>query len=82
MSKRLEEHPELLERMEALLDIAQAPQLEGERGLDVNAIEDRVVSEVRRLGHQTMERWASHAQELVTQDVLSSQERGPRGARV
>lgn len=82
MVKRLQEHPGLLERVEALLDIAQAPQREGEAGMDVNAIEDRVVNEVRRLGQQTMEQWAQHAQEQVTQEVESGTERGPRGAKV
>ncbi|MEZ0299442.1 MAG: hypothetical protein ACAI35_23555, partial [Candidatus Methylacidiphilales bacterium] len=65
LAKRLENHPELLERMEALMDIAQAPFREGDGGMDVDAIEDRVVGEVRKLGQQTMEQWAAHAEEQV-----------------
>jgi len=82
VARRLKNHPGLLERMEALLDITEAPQREGASGLDANAIEDRVVSEVRRLGQQTMEQWAQRAQDQVSQEVVSGAERGPRGARV
>jgi hypothetical protein len=63
--EQLRRHPELMERMEAIVGIAEA---EGQKVPTADEIEDRLVEEVRRLGHQVMEDWADRAEARVGQE--------------
>jgi hypothetical protein len=58
----LREHPELMERFEAILGLAQGGEGPVRRADDV---EDMLVEEVRRLGSATMRQWARKAEEKV-----------------
>jgi len=58
--KELREHPELMERFEAILRMTQCEQGPIRRADDV---EDELVEEVRKLGNTTMREWAKKSQE-------------------
>ena len=59
----LREHPELMERFEAILGLASS----GDGPLrTADEIEDLLVEEVRRLGSTTMHQWAKTAEQAAT----------------
>lgn len=51
---RLERHPQLLERFEAILELSQSDELK-----TVDEIEGVLIEEVRKLGGETLGSWAS-----------------------
>ena len=62
----IRKHPDLLERLQSILDIASSTQ--GPlRSAD--EVEELLIQEMRRLGKSTMENWASTAEERVAQDL-------------
>jgi hypothetical protein len=62
----LQRHPELMERFEAILELAEA---KGEVLLNANEIEERLIQEVRQLGNQTMKDWAREAEARVAKEL-------------
>jgi hypothetical protein len=62
--EQLRDHPELMERFEEILGLAQSDG-EIKRADDV---EDLVVEGVRRLGRTTMKEWAKKAEAKVAAD--------------
>ena len=71
--EQLRRHPELMERMEAIVGIAEA---EGEKLPTADEIEDRLVEEVRQLGHQVMEDWALKAEDRAGEEFKQSRPEG------
>ena len=65
-------HPQLQERFEAILSLAEGP--EGEVGR-ADQIEELLIEEVRRLGNATMRDWAAGARDKLEAD-LRQRERG------
>ncbi len=64
--ERLREHPELMERFRTILEITAS----GEGPLkSAEEIEGLLIEEMRRLGHATMESWASRAERTVSQQL-------------
>ena len=68
--EQLRRHPELLERLETIVGISEA---DGERVLTADEVEARLIEEVRRLGSQVMEDWASRAEARIGQEFEQSQ---------
>lgn len=62
----LREHPELLERFEAILALTDSEQ-GALRSAD--EIEELLVEEVRRLGHGAIEQWAKGAEERTAREL-------------
>ena len=63
MIEQMREHPELMERFQAILGLAQCEDGPVRRADDV---EDMLVEEVRQLGNTTMRAWASKTEEKVS----------------
>lgn len=62
----LRQHPELMERMQSILELARN---EEGRLLTADEVEERLIEEVRRLGHCTMTQWARTAEERVSVEL-------------
>jgi hypothetical protein len=54
-SKRMEAYPDLVERFEAILDIAE--NTSGDL-ITADEAEERAIEEVRKLGHELLREWA------------------------
>jgi hypothetical protein len=66
LMERLRQHPEILERVRSILEIAQS----GEGPLKTaDEVEELLVEEVRRLGQATMSGWAVGAEERVSREL-------------
>lgn len=61
--KRLERHPELYEKVKDLLAIVE--NADGD-ALTADEAEERVVQEMRQIGHEALQAWATHKQAKVT----------------
>lgn len=70
--ERMRRHPDLQERFEAILHLAEGG--EGEVGT-ADQVEEMLVEEVRRLGRDTMRDWAVGARDKLKAD-LARRERG------
>jgi hypothetical protein len=70
MMERLRRHPEILDRVQSILEIAE--NKEGPLKT-ADEVEELLVQEMRKLGNTTMRDWAGAAQEQVT-GVLRGQE--------
>lgn len=55
--ERLERHPELYERFKDLLQVVE--NADGD-ALTADEAEERVVQEIRHLGHEALQAWATH----------------------
>ena len=67
--ERLRAHPELLARFESILgltEVAEGPLRTADE------IEEQLVQEVRRLGHEVMVDWAMRAEERVAGEVIKA----------
>jgi hypothetical protein len=64
--EQLRKHPELMERLEGIVELAEA---EGEKLLTADEVEGRLIEEVRRLGNQTMRDWAARAEKRVGKEM-------------
>ena len=60
LMERLESHPEMLERFETILDLAESDETGS-----FDEIEERLVEEVRRLGGDTLEAWLERREERI-----------------
>lgn len=63
-------HPELSERFEAILKIAED---EEKKGSKVDEIEEILIEEVRRLGNETMRRWSSKKHWQIEEEMRAAQ---------
>lgn len=63
--ERLRQRPELLERLENIVAISEA---EGEKLPTADEVEEQLVAEIRKLGHEVMGRWAQSAEARVAED--------------
>jgi len=64
--ERLREHPELMERMESILEL-----MGNEEGplKTADEMEELLIQEMRRLGNETMSQWAVRAEERVGREL-------------
>ena len=60
LSRRLQAHPEMLERFESILDLAESDEVGS-----FDEIEERLVEEVRRLGGETLGSWLERREERI-----------------
>jgi hypothetical protein len=67
--ERLREHPEMMERFEAILGLTESGDGPIRKADDV---EDQLVQEVRRLGNMTMREWAKKAEERAAQEFIQA----------
>jgi hypothetical protein len=64
--KQLRKHPQLMERVQKILEIAET----GEGPLkSADQVEELLIEEVRKLGSATMHEWAAQAEERVSVDL-------------
>ncbi len=63
---RLNRHPHLKQRFEAILQLADN---DGQELRTADEIETLLVEEVRRLGAQTMQDWASGAHQRLVEEI-------------
>ena len=61
LTRRLESHPEMLERVESILDLAESDEIGS-----FDEVEQRLVEEVRHLGGDTLEDWLERREEQVS----------------
>lgn len=73
IDERLKNHPHLKERIETLLDIAESKE-DGPTDT-ANAIEERTIVEVRKLGQEVMKDWAERK---VAKEVATYQKNYPQ----
>ena len=64
---RLQERPELLTQVEALIDLITGESSSGAKP-SADEVEARVVQVTRKLGRQTIEHWAHQAQERAVRE--------------
>lgn len=64
--KQLREHPEMMARVQSILELAY-----DEEGplKTADEVEGLLIEEIRRLGNATMNQWASHAEERVSTEL-------------
>ena len=64
--EQLRQHPEILERVQSILQIAR-----NEDGplKTADEVEELLIQEMRRLGSATMHQWASQAEERVSTEL-------------
>ena len=62
----LRQHPEMMERMQSILDLAR--NQEGPLKT-ADEVEEKLIEEIRQLGHCTMTQWARTAEERVTTEL-------------
>lgn len=62
----LREHPELMERFQSILDISANADGPVKRADEIEAL---LIEEMRRLGHATMESWASGAESILGEQL-------------
>lgn len=66
---KLEEHPDLLDRIESILDLASEDGPGAVRSAD--EVESLLVEELRKLGNETLTNWAANAEEKVSGEYRS-----------
>ena len=64
--ERLRKHPEMMERVQSILELAY-----DEEGplKTADEVEELLIEEIRRLGNTTMNQWANHAEERVSTEL-------------
>jgi vacuolar-type H+-ATPase subunit H len=63
---RLRQQPELMERFESIIDLAQTREGEVRRA---DEVEEDLVKAVRQLGREVMESWAEGAEQEVSRQL-------------
>ena len=76
--ERMRRHPQMQERFEAILNVAEGR--EGEVGT-ADEVEEMLIEEVRRLGKATMRDWATGAREKLEADLHQREEGVHRGKK-
>ena len=64
--ERLRQHPELKARFQSILDLAHAAEGPLQTA---DAVEERVIVELRQLGHATMNQWAAQAEQRLADET-------------
>jgi transposase len=64
--ERLRQHPEMMERVQSILDIAY--NTEGPLK-SADQIEELLIQEMRRLGNTSMHQWATQAEQRVSREL-------------
>ena len=64
--EQLRQYPEMMERVQSILDLTRSA--EGPLKT-ADEVEELLVQEMRRLGHTSMQQWAVRAQERVTDEL-------------
>lgn len=67
--EQLRERPELMERFRTILEIATSREGPVKRADEIEAL---LIEEMRRLGHATMESWASGAERTLGEQFKQS----------
>jgi hypothetical protein len=70
LARRLEYNPELLERFESIINLSQSDELK-----TVDAIEEVLIEEVRKLGGETLGSWASRREEQLAKTLREENEK-------
>jgi hypothetical protein len=85
IEERLQSHPHLRKRVEAILDIVEAPSGNVDTA---DEAEQRVTEELRRLGHDVLHHWAegkeaqtAEALEVKGQKITHSAKKNSAGTR-
>jgi hypothetical protein len=63
---RLRQHPEMMERVQSILDIAY--NTEGPLK-SADQVEELLIREMRRLGNTSMHQWATQAEQRVSREL-------------
>ena len=71
IEERLKDHPDLIARLEGLADIVENSEGDVEKAEEA---EQRVLEEVRQMGHQVLQGWAQRQQRRKA-EAARSQER-------
>jgi len=66
--EQLREHPEMMERVQSILELARS---EAGPLKTADEVEGLLIEEMRRLGHATMSQWAIGAEERVSTELTS-----------
>lgn len=66
--KQLRQHPEIMARVQSILDLAQAT---GGPLKSADEVEELLIQELRQLGHSTMNQWATEAEARVGAELKS-----------
>ena len=64
--EKLRRHPELRERIEKILALADSPEHQGKTA---DEIEELLIEEVRRLGAETMRDWAQGVERAIGEEM-------------
>ena len=64
--EQLRQHPDMLARVQSILELAENAQGPLKTADEIEAL---LVQEMRQLGNTTMREWASHAEERVSNEV-------------
>lgn len=66
--EQLRQHPEMMERVQSILELAY-----DESGplKTADEVEELLIAQIRRLGNVTMSHWATQAEERVSREVRS-----------
>jgi len=67
--ERLRQHPELKARFQSILDLAHAADGPIQTA---DAMEGRVIVELRQLGHATMNQWAARAEQRLAEETKAA----------
>lgn len=62
----LRQHPEMLERMQSILDLAHAQDGPLKTA---DEVEEQLIEAIRQLGHSTMTHWAKSAEQRVMSEL-------------
>lgn len=63
---QLRQHPELRARFQSILDLAHPAHGPLQTA---DAVEERLIQELRQLGHTTLNQWATQAEERVSREL-------------
>jgi hypothetical protein len=64
--EQLRQHPEMMERVQSILEITR--HTEGPLKT-ADEVEELLIQEMRQLGNTSMHQWATHAEERVSQEL-------------
>ncbi len=64
--EQLREHPEMMERVQSILDITR--NMEGPLKT-ADEVEELLIQEMRQLGNTSMHQWATHAEQRVSKEL-------------
>ncbi len=68
--EKMRRHPELMERLETIVGLAED---EGTERLSADKVEELLIEEVRRLGNRVMQDWAVCAEAATSLEIKASE---------